>query len=174
MSRGCIRTSRGTPDGYVVTRDSMLNLFTQCRHDTDNKCKQTERFSTLNLTLHHSVPANVRNDPKMTSKSLDLFADHFRPSDSYAFHLSTRRSLEVATFIRQTFEPVILTSQFPRSQIDIYVQVFQHDGGILQCAINAATMALIDAGIPMTDYVCACSAGCIDRVPVLGKITVIV
>lgn len=76
----------------------------------------------------------------------------------------------MATFIRQTFEPVILTSQFPKSQIDIYVQVFQHDGGVLQCAINASTMALIDAGIPMTDYVCACSAGCIDRVPVLGKI----
>ncbi|KAI9315838.1 exosome component 4 [Dichotomocladium elegans] len=78
-----------------------------------------------------------------------------------------KRSLELASFIRQTFEPVILRSQFPRSQIDIYLQVFQHDGGVLQCCINAATMALIDAGIPMTDYVCACSAGCIDKVPVL-------
>lgn len=28
-------------------------------------------------------------------------------------------------------------------------------------------MALVDAGIPMLDYVCACSAGCIDKVPVL-------
>lgn len=28
-------------------------------------------------------------------------------------------------------------------------------------------MALIDAGIPMMDYVCACSAGCIDKEPVL-------
>ncbi|KAI8384245.1 ribosomal protein S5 domain 2-type protein [Radiomyces spectabilis] len=78
-----------------------------------------------------------------------------------------KRSLEVATFIRQTFEPVIQTSQFPRSQIDIYLQIFQHDGGILQACINAATMALVDAGIPMIDYVCACSAGCIDKIPVL-------
>lgn len=80
-----------------------------------------------------------------------------------------RRSLEMASFIRQTFEQVILTSQFPRSQIDIYLQIFQHDGGVLQSCINAATMALIDAGIPMSDYVCACSAGSIDKVPVLGK-----
>ncbi|KAI7858382.1 Exosc4 protein [Circinella umbellata] len=78
-----------------------------------------------------------------------------------------KRSLEMATFIRQTFEPVILTKQLPKSQIDIYLQIFQHDGGVLQCCINAATMALIDAGIPMIDYVCACSAGCIDKVPVL-------
>lgn len=28
-------------------------------------------------------------------------------------------------------------------------------------------MALVDAGIPMLDYVCACSAGCIDKEPVL-------
>jgi ribonuclease PH len=30
-------------------------------------------------------------------------------------------------------------------------------------------MALIDAGIPMIDYVCASTAGCIDKQPVLGK-----
>lgn len=73
----------------------------------------------------------------------------------------------MAAFIRQTFEPVILTSQFPRTQIDIYLQIFQNDGGLLQSCINAATMALVDAGIPMLDYVCACSAGCIDKEPVL-------
>jgi exosome complex component RRP41 len=64
---------------------------------------------------------------------------------------------------------VIQTNQFPRSQIDVYIQIFQHDGGVLQCCINATTMALIDAGIPMIDFVCACSAGCIDKIPVLGN-----
>ena len=39
--------------------------------------------------------------------------------------------------------------------------------GLLQTCINAATLALIDAGIPMLDYVCACSAGCIDKEPIL-------
>lgn len=31
--------------------------------------------------------------------------------------------------------------------------------GRLCAAINAATLALVDAGIPMKDFVCACSAG---------------
>ena len=39
--------------------------------------------------------------------------------------------------------------------------------GTVQICINAATLALIDAGIPMQDYVCACTAGCIDDEPVL-------
>jgi exosome complex component RRP41 len=39
--------------------------------------------------------------------------------------------------------------------------------GTVQICINAATLAIIDAGIPMKDYVCACSAGCIDDEPIL-------
>lgn len=31
--------------------------------------------------------------------------------------------------------------------------------------MNAATLAVIDAGIPMRDYVCACSAGFIEDTP---------
>ncbi|KAI8328334.1 ribosomal protein S5 domain 2-type protein [Chlamydoabsidia padenii] len=91
----------------------------------------------------------------------------FSTSERQKRSKSDKRSLELATFIRQTFEPVIQTNQFPRSQIDVYIQIFQHDGGVLQCCINATTMALIDAGIPMIDFVCACSAGCIDKVPML-------
>lgn len=31
-------------------------------------------------------------------------------------------------------------------------------------------MALIDAGVPMRDFVCACSAGYIEDTPLLGKV----
>ncbi|CAO3619800.1 unnamed protein product [Cunninghamella blakesleeana] len=74
-----------------------------------------------------------------------------------------KRNIELSQYIQHTFEPIIQTHQFPRSQIDIYIQLFQHDGSILQTCINATTLALIDAGIPMTDFICACSAGCIDN-----------
>lgn len=79
-----------------------------------------------------------------------------------------RRSAEISLVIRQTFESVIMTNQFPRSQIDIHIQVLQADGGTRCAAINAATLALINAGVPMKDMVCACAAGCIDGTPILG------
>ncbi|KAG9299574.1 hypothetical protein G9A89_020745 [Geosiphon pyriformis] len=78
-----------------------------------------------------------------------------------------KRILEIASAVKQTFEPVIIATLFPRSQIDIYIQILQFDGGTIQICINAATMALIDAGVPVTDYVCACTAGLIDSTPVL-------
>jgi exosome complex component RRP41 len=41
-------------------------------------------------------------------------------------------------------------------------------GGVLQTAINAVTLALVDAGIPMNDYICATSAGLVDDNAILG------
>jgi exosome complex component RRP41 len=47
----------------------------------------------------------------------------------------------------------------PKSRIIIDITVLADDGGRLCAAINAATCALVDAGLPMKDLVCACSAG---------------
>ncbi|KAM4688266.1 exosome complex component RRP41 isoform 1-T1 [Discoglossus pictus] len=76
-----------------------------------------------------------------------------------------RKSSEMTLHLKQTFEAAILTQLYPRSQIDIYVQILQADGGNYCTCVNAATLAVIDAGIPMRDYVCACSAGFIEDTP---------
>jgi len=70
-----------------------------------------------------------------------------------------RKSQEMTLHLKQTFEAVIKTELYPRSQIDVYVEVLQADGGNYCACVNAATLALIDAGIPLKDYVCACTAG---------------
>jgi exosome complex component RRP41 len=40
-----------------------------------------------------------------------------------------RKSLEIAMAVQQTFEAVVMTHLYPRSQIDIFIQVIQVDGG---------------------------------------------
>ena len=70
-----------------------------------------------------------------------------------------RGILELASTIKSTFEPAIQTSIYPRSQIDIFVQVLQQDGGLLQACINCTTLALANAGIPLLDFVCAVTGG---------------
>ncbi|KAK1558455.1 hypothetical protein Q3G72_002498 [Acer saccharum] len=78
-----------------------------------------------------------------------------------------RRSIEISLVIRQTMEACIMTHLMPRSQIDIFVQVLQADGGTRSACINAATLALADAGIPMCDLVTSCSAGYLNSTPLL-------
>ncbi|EGD75161.1 hypothetical protein PTSG_06814 [Salpingoeca rosetta] len=78
-----------------------------------------------------------------------------------------RKNAELGSKIASTFESAIMTDLYPRSQIEISVQVLQADGGVLAVAINAVTLALMDAGVAMTDFVCACTASVIDGTNVL-------
>lgn len=78
-----------------------------------------------------------------------------------------RRILELAATIKSTFEPVVQTNLYPRSQIDVFVQVLQQDGGLLQACINGTTLALVNAGIPLLDFVCAVTGGVHSTSPML-------
>lgn len=77
------------------------------------------------------------------------------------------KSREMTMHLQQTFEGAIQTELYPRSQIDIFVEVLQADGGNYSACVNAATLALIDAGIPMREFVCSCTTGLVDDVPLL-------
>ena len=70
-----------------------------------------------------------------------------------------RRSYELSKVSREALEPVILTSFFPRSVIDVFVEVLQADAGTRTAGINAAAVALADAGIPMKSMISSCAAG---------------
>ncbi|XP_013191001.1 exosome complex component RRP41 [Amyelois transitella] len=69
-----------------------------------------------------------------------------------------RKSQEMSMHLRQALTAAIKTELYPRSQIDVYVEVLQADGGAYCACVNAATLALTDAGIPLRAYACACSA----------------
>jgi len=70
-----------------------------------------------------------------------------------------RREKELSKVIAEAFEPVVLLKRFPATSIDVFVQVLQADAGTRVAAINAVSVALADAGIPMTDLVAACASG---------------
>lgn len=70
-----------------------------------------------------------------------------------------RRCLEHARAVEKALEASVLLHLYPRASIDVTVTILADDGGRLCAAINAATLALVDAGIPMKDLVCACAAG---------------
>lgn len=60
-----------------------------------------------------------------------------------------RKSQERSIQLKHAMEAIIHLELYPRSQIDIYVEVLQVDGSEYCASVNAATLALIDAGIPI-------------------------
>ena len=55
--------------------------------------------------------------------------------------------------IQQTLAGVIQTAMHPRTAISVILQVLEHDGSLLACALNAASTALTDAAVPMTSMI---------------------
>jgi exosome complex component RRP41 len=78
-----------------------------------------------------------------------------------------RRSIEISKVSREALESVIMQELYPRSAIDIFVEILQADAGTRAAGINAASVALADAGIPMRCLVSACAVGKVDDTIVL-------
>jgi exosome complex component RRP41 len=73
-----------------------------------------------------------------------------------------RRSVEISKVISEALERIVLTEQFPRSSIQVNIEVLDAEAGTRCAGLTAAGVALIDAGIPMRDIPVACAAGKID------------
>ncbi|XP_063477160.1 exosome complex component RRP46 isoform X3 [Symphalangus syndactylus] len=56
--------------------------------------------------------------------------------------------------IRNTCEAVVLGTLHPRTSITVVLQVVSDAGSLLACCLNAACMALVDAGVPMRALFC--------------------
>jgi len=78
-----------------------------------------------------------------------------------------RRSTEISKVTSEALEAVIFTELFPRTTIDINIEVLDAEAGTRCAGITAAAVALADAGIPMRDIPVACAAGKVDGVVVL-------
>jgi exosome complex component RRP41 len=78
-----------------------------------------------------------------------------------------RRSREISKVISEALQKVVLTEQFPRSTIDVNIEVLDAEAGTRCAGLTAAGVALTDAGIPMKDIPVACAAGKIENQVVL-------
>src|SRR2546427_1574295 len=75
-----------------------------------------------------------------------------------------RRSVEISKVISEAFASVVFVEQFPRTSVDIFIEVLQADAGTRCAGLTAASVALADAGVPMRDLVTSCASGKIDGV----------
>lgn len=73
-----------------------------------------------------------------------------------------RRSVEISKVISEALSNAVMVEQFPRAQIDVFIEVLQADAGTRIAGLTAASVALASAGIPMKDLVVGCTAGKID------------
>lgn len=81
-----------------------------------------------------------------------------------------RRSVEISKVTREALAPLLFLELYPRSVIDVFIEVLEADAGTRTAGINAAAVALADAGVPMRDLVSAVAVGKVDGTIVLDLV----
>ncbi len=71
----------------------------------------------------------------------------------------SRRSQEISKVTREALMPVMFVEEFPKTAIDVHIEILEADASTRLAGINATAVALADAGIPMRDLIAGCSAG---------------
>lgn len=75
----------------------------------------------------------------------------------------SRRSQEISKMTEYALMPVLDLEEFPNTVIDVQIYIIQADAGTRTAGINAASIALAHAGIPMKNMVCSVAIGKQDK-----------
>lgn len=97
--------------------------------------------------------ATLRCDYNMLSFSV---TERIRPGPS-------RRSTEISKITEWALEPVLIIDEYQNMVVDVYISILQANASTRCAGINAATLALAQAGIPMKGLVSSVSIGKLDK-----------
>jgi len=82
--------------------------------------------------------------------------DRIRPGRS-------RRGMEISKISGWALEPAVMLENSPNNVVDVHINILQADAGTRCAGINAASMALAHAGIPMKGLITSISIGKLDK-----------
>lgn len=71
----------------------------------------------------------------------------------------SRRSTEISMVTEDSLKPVLDLTKFSYLGVDVYVYITQADAGTRAAGINAAALALADAGMSMKDLITSIAVG---------------
>lgn len=171
LNSGSLRLDGRRPDElrsvalHITPEKAQFNDFSTFNSGTNPNSDGSARVEQ-GLTVAHASVFGPR-ESKQRSNTLhdraviqcEVTIEPWSGRDRRKRSKTDRRIAEICSLLESTFEPVIQTHLYPRSTIDIFISIERQDGGVLPCAINAVTLALLDAGISMSDYVVALSVG---------------
>ena len=151
-------------NGAAITPDLCQLLIDRCGRNMMTLAGEIDKISYY--ALSHDRTA-------VTKADVETVASYTAEYDAFAFanavmNLLTRIFYKVNVSDSQTgfraitadaLRPALMLENYPRSMVDIYIEVIEAEGGTRCAGITAAAVALVDAGVPMKDIVVGCAAG---------------
>ena len=163
----------------------MVKIMTQLMTEDGIRCDGRRIDELRNISIKVGVLKNADGSAYIEFGKNKILAGVFGPRDVHPKHMAnqdsgilrcryhmspfsvterknpapSRREIEISKVIKEALQPSVILKDYPRTVIDVFIEVLQADGGSRCAALDAASVALADAGIPMRDLVSACAAG---------------
>ena len=74
----------------------------------------------------------------------------------------SRRSVEISKVLNEALSNVVFFEDYPKTGIDVFIEILQADASTRCAGLNAASLALAEAGVPVKDLISSCSVGKVD------------
>lgn len=123
---------------------------------------------TLMTSTSNNLNASSNIEPTI---SVSIIQPPYAKTERKAVSRTDRRLAELSIIIKRALQQTIVKKNYSRTIIEISITILQLDGGLLPACVNAATLALIDAGIAMYDYITAVNIALYDTFPLLDTNT---
>jgi exosome complex component RRP41 len=163
----------------------MVKTMTQLMTEDGIRCDGRRLDELRNISIKVGVLKNADGSAYIEFGKNKILAGVFGPRDVHPKHMAnpdsgilrcryhmspfsvterknpapSRREIEISKVIKEALQPAVILKDYPRTVVDVFIEVLQADGGSRCAALDAAAVALADAGIPMRDLVSACAAG---------------
>jgi exosome complex component RRP41 len=135
------------------------SLSTQPSVDGSSLFTQGNTLVTCTVSGPREARSGVSRDHKEATIETELTIAPFAQTDRRKMGKNDKRLVELQTAISRAFQSHCFTHLYPRSEIRIALHVLSLDGGMLACCLNAVSLALVDAGVPMPSLLAACTSG---------------
>ena len=71
----------------------------------------------------------------------------------------SRRSVEISKVLSEALSNVIFFEDYPKTGIDVFIEILQADASTRCAGLNAASLALAEAGVPIKNLISSCTVG---------------
>lgn len=114
----------------------------------------------------NSAAPSSSNEPTI---SVSIIQPPYATTERKSMSRNDRRMSELAIILKRALQQTIVKKNYSRTVIEVSITILQLDGGLLASCVNAASLALIDAGIAMYDYISAVNVALYDSFPLLDS-----
>ena len=141
-------------------RNLTLNISTQPA-SADGSSLLTMGNTTVLCTVTGPRESKSSRDQNSATIDCEVNIAPFAAGDRRVRKRGDKRIAELQMTVASAFHAHVFGNLYPRSTISISLHVLSLDGALLAACLNAASLALVDAGVPMPSLLAAVSSGVI-------------